>query len=94
MPKVKLDNEVKQKSNTCIQLELNPSPTGLSLDVIVNNFCKLYHCTTEALMYLANLCYICHLWPILEMCFHQKDIGSVIYVQDQFFDVNSMVMSI
>ena len=64
------------------------------MEHIVNDICMLYHCAIEAIVYLANLCYICHLWPIWERCLHQKDIGSVIYVQDRFFDANLMVMSV
>src|ERR1700683_779958 len=40
----------------------------------------LYHCATEALLYLANLCYICHLWPNWEMCLCLFNMGHIIYL--------------
>ena len=54
----------------------------------------LYHYAIEALLYLANLCYICHLWPNWEMHLHLFNMGHMIYVLDWFFDVNLMVGSI
>ena len=54
----------------------------------------LYHCAIEALLYLANLCYICHLWPNWEMCLLLFNVGHMIYVLDRFFDANSMVVSV
>src|ERR1700677_3963533 len=54
----------------------------------------LYHYAIEALSYLANLCYICHLWPNWEMCLCLFNMGHMIYVLDRFFNVNLMVASI
>ena len=39
-------------------------------------------------------CYICNLWLDWEMCLLLFNMGHMIYVLDQFFDVNSMVMSV
>jgi hypothetical protein len=46
------------------------------------------------MLYLANLCYICNLWPNWEMCLLLFNIGHMIYVLEQFFNANSMVVSI
>src|ERR1700733_14544720 len=35
----------------------------------------LYRCAIGALLYLANLCYICNLWPNWEMCLLLFNIG-------------------
>ena len=53
----------------------------------------LYRCAIGALLYLANLCYICHLWPNWEMRLLLFNMGHMIYVLDQLFDLNSMVAS-
>ena len=54
----------------------------------------LYCCAIGALVYLANLCYKCNLWPNWEMCLHLFNMGHMIYVLDRFFDANLMVASI
>jgi hypothetical protein len=51
----------------------------------------LCHC---GLLYSDNLCYMCNLWPHWEMCLLLFNMGHMIYVLDQFFSVNSMVMSV
>jgi len=51
----------------------------------------LCHC---GLLYIDNLCYMCNLWPNWEICLLLFNMGHMIYVLDQFFNVNSMVVSI
>ena len=46
--------------------------------------CMLYHCAIVA----------CYTWPNWEMCLLLFNMGHMIYVLDQFFDVNSMVVSV
>jgi len=51
----------------------------------------LYHC---GLLHLANLCYICNLWLNQETYLLLFNMGHMIHVLDQFFGVNSIVVSI
>ena len=53
-----------------------------------------YCCAIGALIYLANLCYICNLWPNWEMHLCLFNMRHIIYVLDRFFNVNSMVASV
>ena len=46
--------------------------------------CMLYHCAIVA----------CYTWPNWEMCLLLFNMGHMIYVLDQFFNVNSMVVSV
>jgi len=57
---VKLQSEVKWN----ITIAFNRDWTRLSMAEPIEVYKRaLYHCAIEALLYLANLCYIWHLWP-------------------------------
>jgi hypothetical protein len=75
----------------CTQWELNQA-----LNSGTNSSCwvhalPLHQC---GLLYLANLCYICNPWLNWETYLLLFNMGHMIYVLDQFFNVNSMVVSI
>src|ERR1700676_2020992 len=72
----------------CTTEESNHSGTNSSCWTRALPLC---HC---GLLYSDNLCYMCNLWPHWEICLLLFNMGHMIYVLDQFFSVNSMVMSV
>jgi predicted nucleic acid binding AN1-type Zn finger protein len=75
----------------CTQQELNQA-----FNSGTNSNCKwhtlpLCHC---GLLYLVKLWHICNLWLNWETYLLLFNMGHMIYVRDQFFDGNSMAVSI
>ena len=75
----------------CTQPELNQVFNGGTNSNCEWHALPLCHC---GLLYLANLCHICNLWLNWETYLLLFNMGHMIYVLDQFFNANSMVVSV
>src|SRR6267154_45615 len=73
------------------QPELNQTFSGRTNSNCQLHILPLSHC---GLLYLANLCYICNLWLNWETYLLVFNMRYMIYILDQFFNVNSMAVSI